>query len=354
MGVAECARRTGLTARALRVYECAGLIQPSRNAKGWRFYGQKDLVRLNAIIALKSLGLTLGQMREALTGSQLAVRSVLRLQTEVWQKRKVRSEEGLKLVRAALMSLDARDRLSIEDLCSLARSMDMTNLRQQTREAINQAITAEEERAWTTWWTQQPESTVQAMQDYAAEQRAILGEVAKLQAAGADPTSEEAQHIAQQWVTNISKHNVRPVLVEALTWNQDLTRKWMNLGERLSAQTAGEPPVSRQKIWLFLRSALKTSPLGRALATLITDTKSLPSTQMSADAPAAAALATRLQQICDQNGLGDPITYARWVCYMGAISDAGQSEALPRADEAAWRFLVDACRKLPSPTAETA
>ena len=33
---AECAVRTGLTVRALRVYEEYGLIAPKRTAGGWR------------------------------------------------------------------------------------------------------------------------------------------------------------------------------------------------------------------------------------------------------------------------------------------------------------------------------
>jgi len=44
---AECAARTGLTVRALRVYEEYGLIAPQRTASGWRCYGKAELIRLN-------------------------------------------------------------------------------------------------------------------------------------------------------------------------------------------------------------------------------------------------------------------------------------------------------------------
>lgn len=43
------AARTGLTVRALRVYEREGLLRPSRAANGWRRYGPNDLMRLNTI-----------------------------------------------------------------------------------------------------------------------------------------------------------------------------------------------------------------------------------------------------------------------------------------------------------------
>jgi DNA-binding transcriptional MerR regulator len=63
---AECALRTGLTVRALRVYEDYGLITPGRSAAGWRRYGALELLKLNAIGLLKVLGLTLTQMRDVM------------------------------------------------------------------------------------------------------------------------------------------------------------------------------------------------------------------------------------------------------------------------------------------------
>jgi DNA-binding transcriptional MerR regulator len=59
---AECAARTGLTARALRLYEEHGLITPRRSSGGWRQYGPQELLRLNAITLLKTAGLTLAQI----------------------------------------------------------------------------------------------------------------------------------------------------------------------------------------------------------------------------------------------------------------------------------------------------
>ena len=61
---AECALRTGLTVRALRVYENYGLIKPGRSAAGWRRYGAQELLKLNEIGLLKVLGLTLNQIRD--------------------------------------------------------------------------------------------------------------------------------------------------------------------------------------------------------------------------------------------------------------------------------------------------
>src|SRR5262249_14432865 len=140
IGAAECARRTGLTVRALRVYERCRLIEPARSANGYRLYSRKDLVRLNAIVTLKSVGLTLAQIREVLSGSPPALRRVLHLQLEALQKRRESADEGIRLVRVAIARLDSHERISILELCELARSMDMGNLQQTTREVINETI----------------------------------------------------------------------------------------------------------------------------------------------------------------------------------------------------------------------
>jgi DNA-binding transcriptional MerR regulator len=63
LSAADCASRTGLTVRALRVYEEFGLVAPRRSAGGWRQYGPHDLVKLNTIALLKTAGLSLSQIR---------------------------------------------------------------------------------------------------------------------------------------------------------------------------------------------------------------------------------------------------------------------------------------------------
>jgi len=53
------ARLTGVTIKALRHYERRGLLSPRRTAAGHRRYTLQDLRRLDEILALKSLGLPL-------------------------------------------------------------------------------------------------------------------------------------------------------------------------------------------------------------------------------------------------------------------------------------------------------
>ena len=55
----------GLTLRALRFYEAQGLVAPKREPRR-RFYYTTDVERLRAIMRLKSVGLSLREIREVL------------------------------------------------------------------------------------------------------------------------------------------------------------------------------------------------------------------------------------------------------------------------------------------------
>ncbi|MET8627369.1 MerR family transcriptional regulator [Kitasatospora sp. NPDC004669] len=66
MRIGELAQRTGSTARALRHYEQAGLIDSERAANGYREYGASAVVRVRNIRALVGAGLTLEDLRPLL------------------------------------------------------------------------------------------------------------------------------------------------------------------------------------------------------------------------------------------------------------------------------------------------
>lgn len=346
IGVAECVRRTGLTARALRVYEREGLIKPSRSASGWRVYTRPDLIRLNAIVTLKSLGLGLGQIRDSLTGSAPVLRRVLQIQLQVWQKRRAAAEEGIALVRAAITGLDLQQELSINDLCNLTRRMQMSTLQQTTREVINETVSPDEERAWMTWWASRPREEVEVMRQYAAAQRALLEQFAALQAAGASPTSPEVQCLTPMWHENLSRYGGRARILEMMAWNAPLTRKWLRVGEQVISRTlGGDHDGGNESLWRFLRAALKASALGRACEALLSEARARVAAGESPRQPAGFALAERLRELSRQYELGDPVTYGRWCCTMGSLSESAEPVALEPADQAAWEYLIQACQR---------
>ncbi len=68
LNASEAARRLGISAKALRLYEQRGLLAPVRTDAGWRAYGPNDLERASEIVALRALGFSLAQVARVLTG----------------------------------------------------------------------------------------------------------------------------------------------------------------------------------------------------------------------------------------------------------------------------------------------
>jgi DNA-binding transcriptional MerR regulator len=68
LNASEAAKRLGVSAKALRLYEQRGLIAPARTAAGWRAYGPGEMARVAEIAALRELGLSLSQVARVLGG----------------------------------------------------------------------------------------------------------------------------------------------------------------------------------------------------------------------------------------------------------------------------------------------
>ena len=129
----ECAARIGLTVRGLRLYESRGLISPRRTAKSWRLYGAAEISRLQEILALKRMGLSLAQIAKLLDGRAIDLDRTLAVQQSSILQLRNRADQGLAIVNAARAKLSAGGSLSIADLIALANP---TNLTEPTLDAI--------------------------------------------------------------------------------------------------------------------------------------------------------------------------------------------------------------------------
>lgn len=73
----EAARRLGVSAKALRLWEQRGLVAPVRTAAGWRAYGTVEMARAAEIAALRALGLSLAEIARVLGGDAEALEPAL-------------------------------------------------------------------------------------------------------------------------------------------------------------------------------------------------------------------------------------------------------------------------------------
>ncbi|MHA7773972.1 MerR family transcriptional regulator [Roseibium sp. M-1] len=126
LSAAECAARIGISVRALRVYEANGLLSPVRTEKNWRLYGAADIARLNEIMALKQLGLSLSDMSGLLAGKTTDIDRLLEMQEAAQLGRQAQAERSLRLIARLRAKSGGGDGLSMEDLLDLAKETQMS------------------------------------------------------------------------------------------------------------------------------------------------------------------------------------------------------------------------------------
>lgn len=66
--IGELARRTGLSVPAIRFYEDKGLVEPLRTGGNQRRFLRADIRRLSFVLIAQKLGLSLGEIGEAMAG----------------------------------------------------------------------------------------------------------------------------------------------------------------------------------------------------------------------------------------------------------------------------------------------
>jgi DNA-binding transcriptional MerR regulator len=311
---AECARRTGLTVRALRVYERAGLLKPARSANGWRLYGPNELVRLNTIVALKGFGLTLAQIRKAFKASPPVLAQVLDLQSKAWAARVIAAERAIALIHAAIARLRADSALSIDELCELMRRTEMNPTKDMLRELIDQHITPEQEREWMAYWSRRSTDEVANSQQQMDSFRKFADEFLVLMRKGEQPESDAVQDVVERSTRAWLDSDVRQQQLAQLAWNPEVTRAWFKLGGKLYARVATPTDADdAARLESFIHRARVASPSTRLLMPIVMEAKRLRDIGTRLGDPEARRLAERYAKVCKQHGMGDPAMHARWI-----------------------------------------
>lgn len=109
-----------VSVRMLRHYDAIGLLRPAAvdPSSGYRSYEAAQLPRLNRIIALKDLGLTLEQVAEVLDGSlgTAELRGMLTLRRTQVEAQMAADAERLAALRARLRMIDQEGAMNTEDV----------------------------------------------------------------------------------------------------------------------------------------------------------------------------------------------------------------------------------------------
>jgi DNA-binding transcriptional MerR regulator/Lon protease-like protein len=342
---AECAARTGLTVRALRVYEREGLVSPARSEKGWRRYGPAEVARLNTVTTLKALGLTLEQIRQVMTSTPPPLAQILHIQTESWRAKRAAAERALRLLEVARGRAASRA-LSLDELCELVKGLELsrsTEMQSATfRKLLSESLSAEEERALNAWWADHP-ADLAAARDSRESLGAIYTDIEQLAQERAD--SPAVQALVRRFQSTLTRSGSRERAVRLMQWNPWIGARFYGLGSKVAAHRRGlsEHPeqgtLSRQGVAL-LTAALQASPVAQASRELILEVRKLLSNAASAESPVADTVAQRMREICEIHDLGEPLVYVQWLRLMAHVNPTVSHNI--EVDDVAWAFLARA------------
>jgi DNA-binding transcriptional MerR regulator len=117
----QAAKQLGVSAKALRLYEQHGLIEPIRSAAGWRSYGSAAMARGGQITALRALGLSLAQVGRVLRGDADGLEPALAAHQEALEDRIRTLATTIENVRALRADLAQGKAPSVGELARLVR-----------------------------------------------------------------------------------------------------------------------------------------------------------------------------------------------------------------------------------------
>jgi MerR family transcriptional regulator, thiopeptide resistance regulator len=104
----EFARRANVTVRALHHYDRLGLLKPSgRTSAGYRLYSDRDLVRLEQIVALKFIGFPLVQIRDILNRNGFEPSAALRQQGRILRAKRHHIDRAIRAIELAEKAIAA-------------------------------------------------------------------------------------------------------------------------------------------------------------------------------------------------------------------------------------------------------
>ncbi|MGO4540720.1 MerR family transcriptional regulator [Paenibacillus sp. 2TAB19] len=122
--VGDLAKLTGLTVRTLRFYDQIGLLSPTNvTESGHRLYDDEDLSRLYRIVSLKELGLSLEEVKAALTGRGIDPLEVVSLQIERVQEQIRRQQKLLDQLRHVSKLMKGKEQVTVDDFTTLLQAM---------------------------------------------------------------------------------------------------------------------------------------------------------------------------------------------------------------------------------------
>jgi DNA-binding transcriptional MerR regulator len=182
--VHEFAALAGVTVKTLHHYDRLGVLKPARTRSGYRAYTIAHLARLEQIMALKSLGIPLKQIRAVLERDPLPLRATFRQQREVLQEKRRALDRAIEALEQAEDAIGRDDASETAILQQVITVMHIQNV-----DAMRKYFSDEAWEQWKHYYADWP----------SPEWRTLYRDVSA--ALDEDPSSDVAQALAERWLS---------------------------------------------------------------------------------------------------------------------------------------------------------
>jgi MerR family transcriptional regulator, thiopeptide resistance regulator len=235
----EFAELAGVTVKALRHYDRLGLLKPKRTTGGYRMYAERDLERLEQIIALKFLGVPLKQIKIVLDRPALALSDTLRLQRRALEDKHELLSRAIHAIRLAEKAIEPG---KPADPASLKRVIEVIDMQNGIEVMKKYYSTAE---AWDKRRRFYEEGPSREWQELYRDINAVLGE---------DPAGPMAQTLADRWLELAVRANSGDPELQT-----DNTTAWMDREHWPPSMKRRIAEFNLEKVHEFIQQAVLSS-----------------------------------------------------------------------------------------------
>jgi DNA-binding transcriptional MerR regulator len=237
--VHQFAELAGVTVRALHHYDRLGLLEPTaRTGSKYRLYSDSDLARLEQIVVLKFLGMSLKEIG-ALLEKESSIATALKRQRQVLATKSWQLEQTMKAIAKAGSSLESHGRPDWKLFRQIIQEIEMQNTTDWSKKYYSEEARSKIEERRTLWSPELQERVSKEWNELFADIEASLGE---------DPANPKAQDLARRWKT----------LVAGFTGGDPGIQQGLN---RMYADRENWPADQKEKvnirpeIWAFIQKA---------------------------------------------------------------------------------------------------